>query len=74
MEYVKQNKEEASSLFDQLLREFPDYIPTYYQAGLWYLNKQQRDKAFGILQNGLSVCQQQNDTKTYAEIKLLLDE
>lgn len=74
IEYRKNDIEKAKTLFDQLLNEFPDYVPTYYHAATLYLENNQEGEAIHILQTGIAVARKQNETKAARELQGLLDE
>ena len=69
LEYVKENPHKASELFDKLLGEFPDYLPTYYAAGTFYAESQQDEIASEILSKGITIARQQQETKALRELQ-----
>ena len=77
LEYEKYDDKKAKEYYDLLLKEYSDYLATYYQAGKWY---EKSDKEFSkeIYKKGMAVAQKQGKTKTYSELQnalnVLLDE
>ena len=69
MEYMNGNPEQARVYFDQLLTEYPDYLPTYYHAAALYAEKGERDKAAGLYEAGLALAKTQGNDKTYRELQ-----
>lgn len=69
LEYVKENPMKASELFDKLLKDFPEYLATYYSAGSFYAEIQQDEKASDILQRGIALAKQQNELKALRELQ-----
>lgn len=58
---------------DQLLQRFPDYLPTYYQAGELYIDLNQVDKATTILEKGIALAKSQHNSLTQRELQNLLN-
>lgn len=74
MEEQKHNAQRAEEIYLHLLNAFPEYVPTYYQGGLFYLESGKLDKALEILRTGLIKCESQKNTKTRNEIQSLIME
>ncbi len=72
LEYQSVDKVKAKALFDKLLGQFKEYLPTYYIAGSFYL-KQDVSKAREIFEQGLMLAKQQNNAATQREIQAALD-
>ena len=72
LEYQSFDPDKATSLFDQLLAQHPTYVPTYYHAGNFFLERDS-DKAIGILRRGKEHAIAANDRKAAGEIQSLLD-
>lgn len=72
LEYQQTNPDKARELFDLLLAQHPDYLPTYYMAGTFYLEMDTR-KAREIFEQGLALSKQQRNTSTQREIEAVLD-
>ena len=73
LEYQVAEKEKARLLFDKLLTNYPDYLPTYYLAGNFFLEQNEVTHATEILQRGLALAKEQNNRSTMREIQGLLD-
>ncbi|MDH5598737.1 MAG: tetratricopeptide repeat protein, partial [Cyclobacteriaceae bacterium] len=71
MEYAKFNPVEADKYFSILLNDFPDYLPVYYQAALFYHERMDSDKALDLIKKGITVAQKQQQQKTLTELKNL---
>lgn len=69
MEYVTTDPKQAEILFDKLISDHPEYLPTYYQAAhlFWELGKFER--ALEVFEKGIELAQSQNNSKTLAELK-----
>ena len=78
LEYKKSNPAEAVKLFRQLLTNHPDYLPTYYQAGMMMEESGNTDEALELYQKGIVLARKLNDAATLKELQaaynLLLDE
>lgn len=78
LEYKKSNPAEALKLFRQLLTNHPDYLPTYYQAGMMMEDSGNTDEALELYQKGIALARKLNDAATLKELQaaynLLLDE
>ncbi len=74
LEYQKVNILKAKEIFDQLLKEHEDYIPTYYHAGNLHLNLNLIQEAKAILEKGISKAKQKNELKAMREMQSVYDE
>jgi tetratricopeptide (TPR) repeat protein len=74
LEYAKSDREKALILFEKLLADFDQYIPTYYHAAHLYLQLGQTEKAIQTFQQGIAKAGMQNDLKAVKEMKSALDE
>lgn len=68
LELLNIDLEKSKSYFDKLLIEFPDYLPTYYQAGKLYERLNQEEKALEIYQNGINLGTQVKDAHAVSEL------
>lgn len=74
LEYLAEGQEEkAKSSFETLLKEHPDYLPVYYQAGIFYADRGEEDKALELFKKGMELAKAKNDIKTYNELKEMLE-
>jgi len=46
LEYQVTEKNKAQELFERLLRDHPDYLPTYYLAGIFFLEQNEINRAY----------------------------
>lgn len=60
---------ESLSLFEALLQNHPDYLPTYYHAAAALRRAGQRLQALQVYEKGMALARQQNDMKTLAELQ-----
>jgi hypothetical protein len=73
LEYHNDNPQKTEELFDQLLIEFPDYLPVYYAAGMFQAGKNNAERAMDILNRGYLLAKEVGDLKTQQEIKSAMD-
>jgi hypothetical protein len=55
------------------LNDFPDYLPTYYQAALILLEIGQTKKAKIVLENGIKLAEKARELKTKNELQMQLN-
>lgn len=73
MELIKQQPEKAAILFDQLLIQHPEYLPTYYIAAQFF-SQSKPAKAIDILETGIELAKKQSNEKARREMQSALDE
>ena len=74
LEYRKLDTKKACQLFDQLLEEHQDYIPTYYHAGKLFQEIGEREKSSRIFETGIQLARTKNDFKALRELQAALNE
>lgn len=74
LEYLKSDVNEAANLFKRLLQQHEGYLPTYYQAATLKEQQGDRNAALQILEKGISIAKQQNESKTQRELQAVYDE
>jgi tetratricopeptide (TPR) repeat protein len=74
LELTKSDKDQAKKIFDRLIAEHPDYVATYYQAALIYLELSLNNEAAKIIEVGIGEAKKQNNIKAANELRSLLDE
>ncbi|MFM7485603.1 MAG: tetratricopeptide repeat protein [Cytophagales bacterium] len=74
METAKVDPAEAVQLFDHILSQFPNYLPTYYQAAVLHIEGKGYDKAKRVLQAGIELAMSKGEMKTISELRTLLDQ
>ncbi len=74
LELSKSDKFRAKEIFDQLLTENPDYVPSYYQAALLYNELFLRTEATVLIATGIDHARNQNNVKAARELRALLED
>ncbi len=75
LEYRKlADKVETVNHFTVLLRDFPDYLPTYYAFGTYLAEAGETKEALICLHKGFALAQSQAESKTAREIRALIEE
>lgn len=69
LEYINSDLHKARSYFDILLKEHPDYLATYYQAGKLYEKLALSDKALDIYNTGIQLALKKKDFHTESELQ-----
>jgi hypothetical protein len=65
---------EAWTTFQDLLTQFPDYVPTYLQAGGTLVALGRKDEAAGIYRRGIEVATTRGDQHARRELESALQE
>lgn len=65
---------EAWVVFEELLAQFPDYVPTYLMAGGTLVGLGRRDEAGGVYRRGLEVAAKKGDQHAHGELETALAE
>lgn len=73
LEFIHTHRPEALHLFSTLLNDFPDYLPTYYQAGLLKVEMGDEEDGKKILEKGIVLARQKGEHKIMNELRSLLD-
>lgn len=73
LEHVHTHRADALRMFSSLLSTHPNYLPTYYQAGLLLVELGNEAEGVDILEKGIALAQQQGNQKTLNELRFLLD-
>jgi tetratricopeptide (TPR) repeat protein len=74
LEFQKIDVYKSKELFDQLLKDHENYIPSYYHAGNLYLTLNLIQDAKMILEKGILKARQQNELKAMREMQSIYDE
>lgn len=74
LESLKDDKNKASSIFVELIDKHPEYLPSYYQAGLLLIESGDHIKATAIIDAGITLSKTQKNSKTQSELQSLLDQ
>lgn len=74
-EYQKiNNLESAGKHYQYLVEHFPDYGGTYYHYAIFLIDSNEADKAYKIIEKGLTVLQESGETNLYNELSGLRNE
>ena len=65
--------EDACRVFEDLLNDHSDYLPTYFQLGQLLLDQGSEVQAAEVLESGLEVARQQRDHRAESELSSLLE-
>lgn len=69
LEYLHSNKPKSEELFDDLLKNHPDYVGTYYHAAALQADLGNLDKAENIYQSGIQKAQSLNEAHALRELQ-----
>ena len=69
MEYYSNNPLAAEKLFLTLLKQFPDYLPTYYQAANLFFSLEKIDLANSTFKIGIALAEKLKKEKILKELK-----
>jgi hypothetical protein len=72
LEISKTGRSDSEKNWDLLLDKSPEYLPAYYQSGLYCLSIQKKDKAIQIWKKGIDLAIVQNDGHALTELKGIL--
>lgn len=73
LEYQATDPEKAQQFFEQLLTIHPQYLPTYYMAGIFFADQDEINRALEILLKGLTLAKAQNNPSASRELQAALD-
>jgi len=73
-EYISVQPQLALEYFEELIKNHPDYLGTYYQAGKLYSSFGNPEKAKMAFEQGISLALRQNKAKTLNELRGALNE
>ncbi len=65
---------EAWQHFDYLLTHYPDYSPTYFQAGAFLVSQKRREEARKVLAKGIEVTARQGNLHAQSELQAAFDQ
>lgn len=74
LEYHKTNTQKSEEYFDLLLKNFSEYLPTYYQAANLKADLNKKEDALKIFLKGIELAKKLNDTKALHELQSAYDE
>ena len=73
-EYAEESPEKSLDYYEQLMRDHPNYVATYYQAAHVLIEVGREEKAEEVFKTGILVCQQQGEQHTLAELQSAYNE
>ena len=73
-EYKTDDPEKALAYYSKLLKDHPNYLPTYYHAAELYIDNDEIDLAEKIIDEGIELALKQNDTLALRELRNKLDD
>lgn len=73
-EYRSENPQQALVYYEQLLREHPHYVATYYHAAQLYVDLEEDEKAEQTFRRGIAEAQQQQEALALRELQSAYDE
>lgn len=68
-EYMAEDSRKALDIFLNVLKDFPDYLPTYYQTAKLLEEFEQEEKALEVYASGIELAQTQGNQKILNELK-----
>ena len=74
IDYQKTEPQKAVEYFRKLLKDFPDYLATYYHAAALFADLDYRDEAEEAYQKGIALADQQNEQMARRELQSAYDE
>lgn len=69
MEYYEVDPSESLALLHQLLKDHPEYLPSYFKAAHLLWDNEDWDEADTAFQNGIQLAEKQEDQKALHELK-----
>ena len=69
LELEKTDLSKAIEFYQQLLRDHPDYLPTYFQAAHLFWEEEETDMANDIFIRGIKLAEAQGNDKILKELK-----
>jgi Tfp pilus assembly protein PilF len=69
MEYYEESPVESLSLLRSLIREHPNYLPSYFKTAHLMWDNEEWDDADEVFQTGIALAEKQEDQKALIELK-----
>lgn len=69
LEYRATEVGQAAFFFRTLLRDFPDYLPTYYPAAQFFAERNDEDAARAVFEQGIVLAASTGQEKTHRELQ-----
>lgn len=74
LEYLGTDRNKSVTLFETLLAQHKDYLPTYYHAARLYSDLGEKEKAVAVFTSGIALAKKLNDQKALRELQSAYDE
>lgn len=74
MEHLETAPDQALPYLEQLYREHPDYVGTYYQLARLYVAYERLEEAQKVYQQGLKVLKKSAESKLTRELEMAYEE
>ena len=74
LEYHKVDVQKSEELFDLLLKNFPDYLPAYYQAAKLKEELRKQPDALSTYKKGIELAAKLHDRKAFQELQSAYNE
>ncbi|MBI4456770.1 MAG: tetratricopeptide repeat protein [Acidobacteria bacterium] len=70
MEYIRTERvEEALEIFSHLLESNPDYVPTYFQAGMAFRKAGETERARQVFRKGIEIAERLGNIHSKNELE-----
>ncbi|MEM0941629.1 MAG: tetratricopeptide repeat protein [Bacteroidota bacterium] len=69
MEFYEYDPPKSLDILKTLLKEHPDYLPSYFKTAHLFWEMEDLEKAKDVFVKGLSLAQEQGDQKALSELK-----
>ncbi len=69
LEYQKTDPEQAAWAFRNLLNDFPEYLPTYYQSAHFFAGRGEIDQAKCCFERGIELAERSGYEKAQRELR-----
>lgn len=69
MEYLKIDKSKSLVIFEKLIIDFKNYVPTYYHLAALYQSLEQTSKAIETYEKGIEVARIEKDHHALRELQ-----
>ena len=68
MEFYEQQPEKAQMFLEELIRNHPGYLPTYFKLAHLYWDLEEWELTDSIFLKGIDLAEKQNDQKALSEL------
>jgi len=68
MEFQSSDVIRSGELFEHVLQHFPEYLPVYYTAGVFFAEQGNEPRGLEILNQGITLAQTKKDLKALREL------